>query len=134
MAEVPCWRGCGRPAEPWSLSCAPCRAGGRAKHDEIQGRQQLAHARDVQKANEAARGSRYVPCARCGRQNAVLARWARIQEQESERKTTERRLAMTHEGSGPFQRSIALTSPAGNFDPDDCCSECTRAKYSTFYD
>lgn len=132
MSVPPCWRSCGRPAESGSLSCAPCRVQDQAAHDAIQGRRQLAYAREVEAANRAARASRYVACRRCGKPDSVLASWARLQEIEAERRDTERGLRPTH-GDQAYTTAIALSTPAGNFDPEDCCSDCTRAKYADFY-
>jgi len=135
MSVPLCWRGCGRPATPTPpvLSCDECAAAHRARHEAIQATRQAEYARDVNEANQKARGSRYVPCARCGAAGTVLARWARHAEIEAERKAVERRIAPAY-GSEAFSTSIALTAPAGNFDGDDMCPACTRAKYdATFY-
>ena len=132
--SAPCWRGCGRPAEPESLSCGPCRSAELRHHDRVQATQQAGYARDRAAAAETARGSRYVPCRSCGRDGLVLARWARDEEQEAERRRVESELRKTYSESEAFTRSIALTSPAGAFDPGDVCSVCSSDKYATFFD
>lgn len=82
-----------------------------------------------------ARASRMVACARCGAPGTVVARWARDEQQESERRAVQSGLRSGGLAeTAAFTRSIALASPAGNFDPDDECQKCRQGKYdATFW-
>lgn len=135
-AEAPCWRECGRPARDGSLSCQECADAGKAAHDAIVAAATARYARSVAAANQESHANRMVACARCGAPGAVLARWTRDERQEADRKTIERELRSGHglDGRGAFLKSIALASPAGNFDPEDECQKCRAGKYdATFW-
>ncbi len=123
-AGAPCWRGCGQPAAPGSLSCAACDTRDRAEHACRTAQRLAGYRADRETAERLRQATLEVPCARC-KTNPVPASWAAEDETEAARAALARRLRSTGVPAAEAARRSFGLAAAHLFQRDrGVCADC----------